>query len=242
MSTITHPRSSIITRHRVEREVVWMPVTIGVFALVVAAITAAVSVFGTVTTSAWEVASQLPRFYAAGIGGYLMGVHLPLYIAHGFSRREFMGQSPGYMLIVVTSLSLLMTLGYALESVLYGWLGWEQALSNTHLFTEPTQYPLVLIEFLLLHAAWFTGGMVVIGAFYRDGRLGVASILVGLAAVLAVESTLGSSASAPFTVTVPGMSELPVAQAVTVGVAVSAVLLAMSWLLARDMPLRSKKS
>jgi len=241
MSSTVHPPSSTITRQRVAIEVTWMPVAWTLFAAATVLITAVFAVLGTVGGSAWESAAQLPRWYIAAVGAYFTGVHLPLYIAHGFSRREFMGQIPVYLMIAVTALSVLMTLGYPLEGVVYGMLGWPQSLSHGHLFTSPTELHLVFAEFWLVHLVWYSAGALVGAAFYRSGWLGIFSLPVGFGLVGASEATMRADAVQPIPAALPWTEGLPLVHAASVSLALAFVPLALTWLLIRDMPLRNKK-
>jgi hypothetical protein len=119
------------------------------FFLVVTVIAVGVAVFGTLTRSAWEMATQLPRWYALFVGAALVREYLPLYIAHGQTRRQFGAHAAVTVTLFAPFLSALLVIGYLLERVVYGLAGWPQALNRPHLFTAPTQVPLVFAEHLL---------------------------------------------------------------------------------------------
>ncbi len=109
-----------------------------------------VASFRPIDVSGWEIASQPPRWFVAAMGVYLTAVYLPLYIAHGFTRRESARQLAVAAAGTVVLLAALMTLGYAIERVVYRRAGWPQVLLQSHLFDHPNDDPLILLEFLLL--------------------------------------------------------------------------------------------
>src|SRR5688572_422289 len=129
-----------ITRHRIKIDVpgtvfLWL-IFVGFVALVIGV----VALFTDIRTSGWEKATQLPRWYAGAIGVYMTALYLPVYIAHGRTRREFLKQSPAAILVTTTVLALLMAIGFGIEYLAYRVAGWPQALSSTHLFDSPTDF------------------------------------------------------------------------------------------------------
>ncbi|MGH3392096.1 MAG: hypothetical protein ACRDOO_24750, partial [Actinomadura sp.] len=98
--------------------------------VVVTAITVGIAVFGTLSQSVWEQATQLPRWYALFVGVALVREYLPLYIAHGQTRRQFAAQAAVTVALLAPFLSVLLVVGYLLEKVLYGLAGWPQTLDQ----------------------------------------------------------------------------------------------------------------
>ena len=140
----------VLARHRLRDDALGGLMLWGGFTLVVFAILFVVASFRPIDVSGWEIASQPPRWFVAAMGVYLTAVYLPLYIAHGFTRRESARQLALAAAGTVVLLAALMTLGYAIERVVYRRAGWPQVLLQSHLFDHPNDDPLILLEFLLL--------------------------------------------------------------------------------------------
>ncbi|MEZ0075099.1 hypothetical protein [Planotetraspora sp. GP83] len=210
--------------------------------LVVTAITVGIAVFGTLTGSVWESATQLTRWFALFIGVGLVREFLPLYIAHGQTRRQFGAQAAVTVTLFAPFLSALITAGYLLEKVLYGLAGWPHVLGRSHLFTEPAQVPLVFAEYLIEFLVWIVAGAFIGAGFYRWGGGGLLTIPVGVGLVVLANAAVGTDLRLPFIRNI-GL-DLPQSPAMTVGVALGMFLLglALTWAVIRDVPLRNKPS
>ncbi|MCT9933190.1 hypothetical protein N5079_23550 [Planotetraspora sp. A-T 1434] len=210
--------------------------------VVVTAITVGIAVFGRLTGSVWESATQLPQWFALFVGVALVRDWLPLYIAHGQTRRQFGAQAAVTVMLFAPFLAALLALGYLLEKVLYGLAGWPQALDRAHLFSEPTQVPLVFAEHLIELAAWILAGTFIGATFYRWDGGGLLTIPVGIGMVVLADAAIGTDLRLPFIRNL-GL-HLPQSPAMTVGVAVGTFLLglALTWAVIRDVPLRNKPS
>jgi hypothetical protein len=233
----------VITRQRIRTDVaatfwLWLP-----FLVLVAAFTILFDRLVTdVTASAWEMASHVPRWFAAGMGVYLSAVYLPLYIAHGQTRRQFAVQAPVFVLVFVIVLALLMTSGYAIERAIYDIAGWPQVLRGTHLFQRPDQYPLVFTEFVLSFVVWTVSGALVGAAFYRNSGLGFLLFPVGLSMAAGIQMVIG------FTGVEEGFHALlrirlepkPLPMALITAAGCSALGIVLAWAIIRDLPIRSK--
>jgi hypothetical protein len=208
----------------------------------VAAITVGVAVFGTVTRSAWEPAAQLPRWFALFAGVALVREFLPLYVAHGQTRRQFGAHAAVTVIVFAPFLSALMLAGYLLEAGLYRLAGWPQTLGRAHLFTEATQAHLVLLEYLVEFLAWIVAGAFMGAGFYRWRAGGLLTIPVGIALIVLAESALGREPLLPLVRAL--LLDLPPSLATTTVVGVGAFLvgLLLTWSLIRDMPLRNNLS
>lgn len=234
-----------IARHRIKIDApgavaIWIP-----FVLFVALVTGVFDFFGDIRSSGWERASQLPRWYAGAIGVYMTALYLPVYIAHGRTRREFLNQAPVAILVTTTVLATLMAIGFAIENLAYRMAGWPQTLSSTHLFESPTEFGLVVLEFWLAFVVWMVAGTFLGASFYRNPLLGFLMLPVALLAATLVEGSLGGNAT---------VSALPplltlfdfIPQSGTVGRALataagcSAIGWLITWLVVRDLPMKTK--
>lgn len=240
MNTTQPERALAIARHRIKEDVLGSLLVWGLFAAIVVVIGAGIAMLGTITSSVWEQASQLPRWYAGAVGVYFTAVYLPLYVAHGQTRREFARQIPPVIVLFAAVLALLMTVGFAVEATIYSAFDWPQDLATRHLYDAPTQLGLVFVEFTLLFAVWTVAGTVVGAGFYRHPLAGFALIAPALAAAVVTEAAVGPAWIVPLGVFSTALAAGSVAVAVGVSGAVFAVCLVAMWLVTRDMPLRNK--
>ncbi|HEU4866266.1 MAG TPA: hypothetical protein VFV09_00935 [Actinomycetota bacterium] len=234
-----------IARHRIKIDApgavaIWIP-----FVVFVALVIGLVAYFGEIRTSGWEKATQLPRWYAGAIGVYMTALYLPVYIAHGRTRREFLKQAPVAILVTTTVLAMLMAIGFAIESFAYRIADWPQTLSSTHLFESPTEFGLVFLEFWLAFVVWMVAGTFLGAGFYRNPGLGFLMLPVALLAVSLVEGSLGGNATVSALPPLLSLFDI-IPQSGTVGRAVataagcSAVGWLITWLVARDLPVKTK--
>ncbi|MEU4537026.1 hypothetical protein AB0G15_19370 [Streptosporangium sp. NPDC023825] len=211
------------------------------FYVLIVLITVGVTMFGTLDISVWEAATQLPRWLVLFIGVSLMREFLPLYIAHGQTRRQFGAQAAVTVTLYAPAFSALITLGYLLEALLYNLLDRPQTLMNTHLFSSPTQVPLIFAEYLVQGLAWVVAGALMGAAFYRWQAGGLLSLPFGVALVVLGESAIGGNLRLPFFTSALGFDLTPsVTTALGAGLACLLLGLAMTWPLIRDVPLRNR--
>jgi hypothetical protein len=220
------------------------------FLAAVAAVGATIAIVGTLTYSIWEMAAQVPRWYALFVGVALVREFLPLYVAHGQTRRQFGGHAAITATLFAPFVAALIVIGYLIEAGIYRLAGLEQAIQHAHLFTAPTQVPLVFAEYALETLTWIVVGAFLGAAFYRLEGGGFLAIPVGIALVLLAESAIGSEVQLPFLWDNAGPVgaaigySLPQSPAMAVAVVVGTYLigLALTWSLIRDVPLRNKWS
>jgi hypothetical protein len=241
----TPPRWEL-ARHRLADDTMAVALLWAGFFVFVTLVTLVVSAFRPIEISGWEVASQLPRWFVGGIGVYLTAVYLPLYIAHGYTRREFLAQAPLATAATVGVAALLMTVGYGLERVVYGLADWPQTLQQSHLFAAPDQYGLILLEFLVLFSVWAAAGALCGAGFYRGPAPGLAVTPVALAMVGLAEAVLNPGFFELVTAIAAGLGMQPTTVSTTtaVGIGVGAVVTgsAVTWALVRDLPVRSHQT
>jgi hypothetical protein len=219
----------------------------GGFLVLVLAITAVVSLFGEVTTSGWEIGTQVIRWFVGAIGVYLSAVYLPMYVTHGRTRREVLAQHGPFAAIYVVLVAILVTVGFALERLVYRLAGWAQAVGNDHLFTAPDQYLLIFAEHAIVLLVWISAGALLGAAFYRGTALGLLLVPVGLAAVGATELVAGPANIGPLPPPlVEAVGYLPRGAGLLGATATSLVWTALlgvgTWLLLRDVPIRPEPS
>lgn len=243
-------RSGRLLRQRLASELPGAVLVFGVLLAGTFLLVGAVSVLrsDSIRVSGWEQAAQLARWYAGGVGVYATAVHLPLYLAHGFTRREFAAQLPVLLGAFAVAFGALMTLGYGIEALAYESFGWTQDLTNDHLYATATEYPLIFLESTLVGGSWVVAGSVLGGAFYRNALLGFALIPVALTLVGLVELTAGPGHIGPFAASgsLPLLgASLGGASAGTVTILGAAAFVAgsaVTWGVVRDLPMRSRST
>ncbi|MBG0832420.1 hypothetical protein HS041_32460 [Planomonospora sp. ID67723] len=213
------------------------------FYVVVTLITVGIAVYGTLTKSVWEGATQLPRWFALFVGVALIRDFLPLYIAHGQTRRQFGAQAAVTVALYAPFLSALLVLGYLLEALLYHLAGWPQELSSAHLFGSPTQVPLVFAEYLVEFLAWIVAGAFMAAAFYRWRGGGLLSLPIGVGLIFLGEAAVGAEFRLPFVRLGLDAGSAPgVPVTLAAGLGCFLLGLAMTWSIIRDVPLRNRPS
>lgn len=247
-STPSHERH-LVLRHRLRVDGLGVPIIGGGFLLSVLLLTGTVSMFTDIRISGWGVGTQLVRWFVGAIGVYLTAIYLPLYVAHGRTRRDTAVDSALFAGIYVALVAVLVAVGFAIEGLVYRIADWPQTLDHVHLFDAPDQYHLVLLEFAVVLAVWVAAGAMLGAGFYRHGGLGMALIPVGLAAVPVTEAGTGPGTAGPFFYGSPpplldavGLSSGPASPlaAVVTSLLVCAVLGAVTWPIVRDVPIRPK--
>ncbi|GAA1004117.1 hypothetical protein Aple_086310 [Acrocarpospora pleiomorpha] len=214
------------------------------YLVLIALITLGISIFGEVSGSVWEPAGQLPRWYVLFTGVTLVREYLPMYIAHGQTRRQFGGQAAITIALFAPGVAALMTAGYLLENGLHALAGWPQGLSRPHLFASTSQVGLMFTEYTIEYLVWATAGALIGAGFYRWQGGGFLTIPVGVALVLVAAGATGTELRIPFVSRLFGFDvDLPPGLPVTLGVGLGVFLLglALTWPIIRDVPLRNQQ-
>jgi hypothetical protein len=241
-------RSRTLRRHFAS-ELVGVPVVLAVLMVGTGVVVGLVAILGSgdIRVSGWEAASQVARWYAGTVGVYATAVHLPLYIAHGFTRREFLGRLPLFLVGFAATFAVFMTLGYFLEGAIYDAFGWEHGLNESHLYATPDSYGPIWIEYALIGAVWSAAGTFIGGAFYRQPFLGLLLVPVAISMIGLVEVSAGPGYVGPFTLLgnwslLESLSDDPTAGAATLATSVSVVAaMGLMWVVAKDLPIRTRK-
>lgn len=198
-------------------------VAVGAFAFALV-VTFVVSAFRDVEISAWNVVtSQIARWFLFWVGIYLIHNLLPIAVAHGRTRREFLLGASGFTVVLAFVMALLGWLGFLVEGGVYSLMDWNADEHGSSL------------AYFLMFLVWCAVGMFCAAAFGRFGAGGIFSVPIGLALVIVT------------TVRIPGSGELPFIRNIPVlfgsgwhlmSVAAFVVALAGTWAIARDMPIR----
>lgn len=223
----------LVSGHRCVLGGVWL-----LFAAIFALVGAIIAATDGITTSVWDFASYGPKYFLLSLGVMLSTAHLPAYVANGVTRREFALGGGLFIAAVALVSAAVMAAGYLVEGLIYGAAGLPQELTTPHLYTSADQIVLVLVEFALVFLAHLVSGWLIGTAFARLGWSAIALVvpaaLPALATDLAVNSGWAPAAAAALGWTVP---RLPAG--VALGLAVVLAGWVATYLVTRDMPLKT---
>jgi hypothetical protein len=226
----------LLTEHLPFVAVLWVLFT--VVALVVAGIIAVASP-GVTTSVLHHMTTQAPRWLMFGLGIDAVSSYLRMQLAHGRTRREYLGQALLYAVVLSGFTAVLITIGYLLERGYYAVFGWSQRLSREAAFTAADQYPAILGTFWLSFLMWTIAGIVIGLGFFRGREIGFLTILAGIAIVLPSVALFRDGG-------LPILGAVIVDYRITVGVLIAAcaamfvVAVGMAWAIVRDVPMKAE--
>lgn len=209
-------------------------------AVVLALVTVGVGVFGSIEKSAWEVASSAIRWLVLGYSTYFISKVLPIHVANGQTRREYLRQAAVFGVGAVGVASALMTLGYVVERVLYQAADLPQKISQHRLFDSGYDVVPIFLTFYGMFAVWVVVGAMCSAGFYRSQELGVLTLVPALVLIAATAVAVGDD-GLPLIGRVRFL-DAPILVAMATCAAATAIGATLTWLIARDMPLNTKKS
>lgn len=192
-----------------------------VFALVV---TFVVSAFRDVEISAWNVVtSQIARWFMFWMGIYVIHNVLPIAVAHGRTRREFLVAATGFFVVFAAVMAAIAWFGFVVEGGIYGLMDWR---ADEHGSTW---------AYFLMFLVWTAVGAFVAAAFDRFSAGGIFSLPIGLVLVVFAGARVPGSGNLPFIRNIPVLLG---AGWYLVSLAAFLLAVAGTWAIARDMPLR----
>jgi hypothetical protein len=207
-------------------------------------IQAGVAIFVDITTSGWEIGLSITHWLLLGYGAWAAYRIVPLYVAHGLTRREFLRHLPGWVLVTAALAAVVTAGAYVVERGIYQLMDWPHEVAPSVLWSSPTQFHLVALEHLFLHSTWLIVGVFLGAAFYRDGLLGTVCLAPAFV-ILAVEGgTFGSERGAqPFGFLMHVVDpDLPPPLHILVWAAALGIGFAISYAVIRDLPVRTRSS
>ncbi|WP_394617697.1 hypothetical protein JNUCC0626_00960 [Lentzea sp. JNUCC 0626] len=210
--------------------------TVGLFCVLIAAGAFALAVvtpfavdaFTRVELSSWNVVvSQIARWFLFWVGIYLIHNLLPIAVAHGRTRREFLAGASAFAVALVLVMALFGWLGFLVEGGIYSAMDWG---SDEH--ASPWAY-------FLMFLVWTFVGMFCAAAFDRYGSAGVFSVPVGFVLAIVPTVRIPGSGNIPFVRNVPSLLGAGWHLA---SLAAFVVALGLTWAVARTMPVRTRTS
>ena len=199
----------------------------GAFVFVLA-LTFVVSIFRDVEISAWNVvASQVGPWFLLFIGVYAIHNMLPIAVAHGRTRREFLAAASAFSVVLAVVMTAVEWLGFVVEGGIYSLMDWRADEHGAQL------------SYFLMYLVWIAVGMLCAAAFDRYGSGGLFVLPVALVLVVVSRLRMPGSGNLPFVDDTPDLfgSALPAVLVLSFVVALTG-----TWVIARDMPIRQRTS
>lgn len=215
-----------VFRHLTTSLVSFGAIVAGCVFLLVLAVSFVISLFGDIVFSGWMLVTvQIARWFVLWVGVYTIHNVLPIAIAHGRTRREFLVAATGFTAVFALAVTVLTWLGFLVEGGVYDLMDWR---------TTPHGSPLA---YFLMFLVWCGAGMFVTAAFDRWALGGVLSLPVGLALVIVPGITMPGTGDLPFIRNAPTLlgDGWHVVSLLTWVVAAG-----LTWAIARDMPVRAR--
>ena len=225
----------LLTAHLSFALMLWLMLVV-----VSAAITIGIATWGHIDQSIWHyVATQVPRWFALGLGVDAITTYLRLHLAHGNTRRDFVRQLWPYLVALAATLALLVAIGYLVERGAYALAGWPHHLAYTAMFGTAGDFPAIFGSFTLALLLWAVAGALFAAAFIRNVLLGLATLPFGLLLLAPGESLVGTD-GLPLVRELTSALTLPTLT--IAGLSLAGVLLgyAVLWGIVRDIPLRAR--
>ncbi|MEV6239578.1 hypothetical protein [Lentzea sp. NPDC051838] len=194
--------------------------------LVVLAAEFTLSLVGEVVFSGWMLVTvQIARWFVLWVGVYAIHNVLPIAVAHGRTRREFLVAATGFTVVFALAMALSAWLGFLVEGFVYDVMDWRTTPHGS------------ILAYFLMFLVWCGVGMIIGAAYHRWG-LGVVFVLpVGLALALVPGVTMPGTGDMPF------VRDLPLVLGDgwhVVSVFAWVVAVAVTWAIARAMPVRAR--
>ncbi|MFD4674314.1 hypothetical protein ACFWNN_31655 [Lentzea sp. NPDC058450] len=200
-------------------------VALGAFAFCIAG-TFALALFNDIGVSGWNIVmSQIVRWFLFWVGIYLVHNVLPIAVAHGRTRREFLTAASAFAVVLSLAVTALGLLGFYSEDGIYYLMGWSV---DGH--AEP-------LAFLMMFLVWCAAGMFCAAAFDRFGVAGVVAVPISLVLAAVTSARMPQSGDLPFIHEIP---ELLGNGWHLLSLVAFLVALAGTWAITRDAPVRTR--
>jgi hypothetical protein len=209
------------------------------FAAAVVALTFALALRVDLDRSVWDPAVSVARWFALGYGVYFVNRLLPVYVAHGRTRREFAANLAVFLVVASAMVAALLALGLALEGLLYQAMGWPHRVDAERLYDAAGPYPLVLVSYWALMLTWATIGLLLGAGFYRSNGGELVAIALALAMVVVTGSAIGFD-GLPLLGSVVDLARVPLAGTLALCLAGLLPGVAVTWAMVRDIPIRNR--
>lgn len=190
-----------------------------------------------VTWSIWGPISGVAVWFVGFATGYYLHNLVTAFVAAGRTRRDSAIEAAIFGGVLVALSAVLVTIGFAIERMLYAAAGWERGSTGDLMFLSYNDLPMILLTSLSGGLMWMTGGALIGSSFYRSSYRGAIGVAVALVAVSLAGGNHGF-ASPLMARRLDIDADRPVT--VLMMVLLSVVMGGLTWLNVRDVPLRSR--
>jgi|GEM_PF-2054965 len=128
--------------------------------LVWAVVIGLIARFGTVEASMWQnMGLQAPRWFTFVFGIIAVGTYLPMFVAHGVTRRDALIGSWGFLVPYALGFSTLTTLGFGLEYLTLDVFGLLDGLTEPYLVGSVSDAAAIWLEYSLVNLGYMAAGV-----------------------------------------------------------------------------------
>jgi hypothetical protein len=170
--------------------VFWVPIVV----VVTVAVGVLIARTGTVDASLWQGVHGFTRWLLVG-GGFIAARHyLPMFVAHGISRRHILAGIWPVMAGLAVVLGVATGVAFAVEGVVFDALGWNHVISdegNRFLYQRPDQYTLIIPATAIADLSYLVTGTLIGATYARGGVVGTLLLPVSVLPALVTEVTGG---------------------------------------------------
>jgi hypothetical protein len=215
----------------------WLGWLWGLAALASAVALTAIAVWGSMTQSLWiNTYAGWQRWPLAGAGFTMIATFLPLFATNGATRRRLAQSAMVTAVVLAVAGAVVITVGYALEALLYRAEGWTHAVSEGGRTIGSVGYPALLTMYSVTLAAYFVGGWLVAVGVYRLGWWGlVPGLAAGFALVILVEYLVAVDAAVTQFDVLDRVDGPPLALGAVLAIATTALAAALAGRLTRSI-------
>ncbi|MBB2948230.1 heme exporter protein D [Actinoplanes lutulentus] len=198
--------------------------------LFIGVVVAVVAQFTEIRLSGVDAIGQALPWVALGYGATAVNL-VATTLVHGRTRREFLAQHPVFQVITTMLIAALITGAFAIETLVYRSLDWQQKVQEQRSYASASDYPMIFATHWGMLMTWLMIGVFIGVAFYRWEAVGGLALLPAAVLVLFTGGINGFF-SLPF-----ARTDLPLLPVTLTAVAAAYALL---WVSARDMPLKTR--
>lgn len=210
----------------------------GVWTCGIAVIVGAIAWFGEIESSIVVPASGLVYWFLAIFTGYLFHDVLAAWIANGRTRFDAAIEVGLVAFMLVVSATVLVTLSFFVEWLVYRIAGWTTALDTDSAFTERADIHRFVLPLFFVGVAWAAAGALVGAAYYRWQGNGLAMLLPATILVSAASSNFGQPISIGGNML--EWLDLPFVAALLLCIVGSVLMCTLLWYVVRTTPIQRK--
>lgn len=163
---------------------VWLLAILAAGSFVFAMVTVfVVSMFTDIRISAWSIVGSIAPWYIAIMSGWIVYFQVPLFVAHGRTRKAGYREWINTLLAMVPVGAVLMAIGFQLERGIYHLAGFNTSADRDQYVNHGNEVFVVLFQYVLTFAVWFALGGFAGASLYKSEDWGWVSIPIAIGIV-----------------------------------------------------------